>query len=228
MRRKKVQETTDDPAKFWPVPGVDGEPYPPRVQEALDLVEKETRRRKRAECEHKNRRFQATAAYYYYYYSGDTGYRRKCLDCGADVACEHPESAQRRESVRQVRFGKFREEWKCRCGHRTYRDLDTGSHSRALPVMVTVKEAGRQAGMFEQSMVRALRQELEELEEETEELLWYNDAGQLRGSIESVRSLRDWERIRQRNNAHQELRKDSPYVVSKPEDMSWIRTTKKR
>ena len=93
--------------------------------------------------------------------------------------------------------------------------------------MVTVKEAGRQAGMFEQAMVRALQREMADLEDEMEEWEYY-DEGAMRRNIESVRSLRDWERIRQRNQARQELRKDSPYVVSKPEDMSWIRTTKER
>lgn len=78
MKRKKTEDSTD-PAKFWPVPGVDGEPYPPRVQEALDLVEKETRRQKIRECEHPNR----YPTYQYWTYSGEYTHECACRDCGA-------------------------------------------------------------------------------------------------------------------------------------------------
>jgi hypothetical protein len=84
MKRKKTEET---PAKFWPVPGVDGEPYPPLVQEALDLVAKETKRLKIRECEHKGR-------YPSQVNPGWEGLHSRpyhvcaCRDCGADrIAC---------------------------------------------------------------------------------------------------------------------------------------------
>lgn len=205
MRRKKVQETTDDPAKFWPIPGVDDEPYPPRVQEALDLVEKETRRRKIQECKHEGR-FPSQV------HPGWEGLHSRpyhvcaCRDCGAErIAC--------------VPSGE--------CDYSRKRTPAYGFSYEQIPPMVTVKEAGRQAGMFEQSLVRALQREMADLEDEMEEWEYY-DEGAMRRNIESVRSLRDWERIRQRNQARQELRKNSPYVVSKREDMSWIHNAKLR
>ncbi len=112
MKRKKTEETPPDPAKFWPVPGVDGEPYPPLVQEALDLVEKETRRRKIRECEHQGR--YPTQRYLYRY--GDYEHECGCRDCGArgsgEIACLrsrecNPEiqEARRRMGLRTPVYG---------------------------------------------------------------------------------------------------------------------------
>ncbi len=115
MRRKKDPQTQPaDPAKFWPVPGVDGEPYPPLVQEALDLVEKETLRRKRASCSHTDRMFITGTRNDYY--GPRLKYRRACRDCHLVVECEHPEEAQRRERVRYHSPGNFVEFLECRCG----------------------------------------------------------------------------------------------------------------
>lgn len=115
MRRKKdPQNQPVDPAKFWPVPGVDGEPYPPRVQEALDMVAKETLRRKRAECTHENRKFISGSGQDRY--SSRVRYRRACQDCHLVVECEHPKEAQHRERVRYQSPGNFVEFWECRCG----------------------------------------------------------------------------------------------------------------
>ncbi len=88
MKRKKTEETPkpEKPAKFWPVPGVDGEPYPPLVQEALDLVEKETRRRKIRECKHEGRYPSQRYLYQYGGYEHECG----CRSCGAkggEIAC---------------------------------------------------------------------------------------------------------------------------------------------
>lgn len=89
MKRKKTEEGTpkpEKPAKFWPVPGVDGEPYPPLVQEALDLVEKETRRWKIRECKHEDR--YPTQRYLYHY--GGYEHECGCRACGAkggEIAC---------------------------------------------------------------------------------------------------------------------------------------------
>lgn len=110
MKRKKTEET---PAKFWPVPGVDGEPYPPRVQEALDLVAKETLRRKRLECKHETRIFVSAASYDY----GKTlRYQRACRDCHTPLNCEHPDNGLRRRSVEYNGGGSFLEYWECNCG----------------------------------------------------------------------------------------------------------------
>lgn len=116
MRRKKdPQNHPVDPAKFWPVPGVDGEPYPPQVQEALDLVEKETLRRKRAECTHTNRKFITGSGQDRY--GSRIRYRRACRDCHLVVECEHPKDAQHRERVKHIGNGNFIEFLECRCGH---------------------------------------------------------------------------------------------------------------
>lgn len=115
MRRKKdPQNQPIDPAKFWPVPGVDGEPYPPRVQEALDLVAKETLRRKRAECSHADRMFITGSGQDRY--GSRIRYRRACRDCHLVVTCEHPQDAQRRERVKHIGDGSFVEFLECRCG----------------------------------------------------------------------------------------------------------------
>lgn len=115
MRRKKdPQNQPVDPAKFWPVPGVDGEPYPPRVQEALDLVEKETLRHKRAECSHADRMFITGSGQDRY--GSRIRYRRACRDCHLVVECEHPQDAQRRERVKHIGDGSFVEFLECRCG----------------------------------------------------------------------------------------------------------------
>jgi hypothetical protein len=115
MRRKKDPQTQPaDPAKFWPVPGVDGEPYSPLVQEALDLVAKETLRRKRAECTHTNRKFITGSGQDRY--GSRIRYRRACRDCHLVVTCEHPEDAQHRERVKHIGNGSFIEFLECRCG----------------------------------------------------------------------------------------------------------------
>lgn len=89
MKRKKTEGTPkpEKSAKFWPVPGVDGEPYPPLVQEALDLVEKETRRRKISECKHEGR-YPAVGFVPHY---NESIHVCACRSCGAkgpkDIAC---------------------------------------------------------------------------------------------------------------------------------------------
>lgn len=113
MKRKKTEETPKS-KDFWPVPGVDGEPYPPLVQDALDRVAKETLRRKRAECSHKNRKFITGTGQDRY--GSRIRYRRACRDCHLVVDCEHPENAQHRERVKHIGDGSFLEYWECRCG----------------------------------------------------------------------------------------------------------------
>jgi hypothetical protein len=110
MKRKKTEEPS--PAKFWPVPGVDGEPYPPHVQEALDLVEKETLRRKRAECTHEHKIFITGKSDRY----SRVTYQRACRECHLVVKCEHPEKAQHLVEVRYEHSGSFLEFRECRCG----------------------------------------------------------------------------------------------------------------
>jgi len=127
MRRKKTEDTSD-PAKFWPIPGVDGEPYPPLVQEALDLVAKETLRRKRAECTHENRVFITGASRDRY---SPIRYRRACRDCHLVVRCEHPEHALTLVKSRYSRYsGGYVKASECRCGEIVAR--------RAEPVRRTV------------------------------------------------------------------------------------------
>lgn len=87
MKRSKkgtrpAQEAGTSSTNFWPVPGIDGEPYPPLVQEALDLVAAETKRRKIQECAHEGR-YPATG-YTTGYYSSEEYHVCKCRTCGAD------------------------------------------------------------------------------------------------------------------------------------------------
>lgn len=86
MKRKKTEETPE-PAKFWPVPGVDGEPYPPLVQEALDLVAKETKRLKIRECSHEDR-YPTTGFSAFYGIHAEDYHVCACRACGADrISC---------------------------------------------------------------------------------------------------------------------------------------------
>lgn len=91
MKRSKkgtrpAQEAGTSSTNFWPVPGVDGEPYPLLVQEALDLVAAETKRRKIQECAHEGR-YPATG-YATGFYSSEEYHVCKCRTCGADrISC---------------------------------------------------------------------------------------------------------------------------------------------
>jgi len=143
MKRKKTEEA---PAKFWPVPGVDGEPYPPLVQEALDLVEKETLRRKRAECKHLNRRFQAAGRSDHGY--GPFRYDRVCEDCGKRLSCEHPDNGLRRKRVEFIRNASFLEFWECNCGEMIARRVPEPTRQTGTDWLKTAEEERReQKGM---------------------------------------------------------------------------------
>lgn len=143
MKRKKTEETPQS-KDFWPVPGVDGEPYPPLVQDALDRVAKETLRRKRAECSHKNRKFITGTGQDRY--GSRIRYRRACRDCHLVVDCEHPENAQHRERVKHIGDGSFLEYWECRCGKMLAKPLEPRVRTLNFGFDYTRQDPPRQTG----------------------------------------------------------------------------------
>lgn len=234
MKRKKTEEA---PAKFWPVPGVDGEPYPPLVQEALDLVEKETLRRKRAECKHLNRRFQAAGRSDHGY--GPFRYDRVCEDCGKRLSCEHPDNGLRRKRVEFIRNVSFLEFWECNCGEMIARRVPEPTRQTGTDWLKTAEEERQTERRMSRHMKRtaehaisdpdspyavlplmaSLRRDIQEIREEAERLKPYAP-GALRTSADAgdVFVLR---------NAKGEAvimtpKEDDWY--SHESDMSWIRT----
>lgn len=176
MRRKKDPQTQPaDPAKFWPVPGVDGEPYPPLVQEALDLVAKETKRLKIRECKHEGR--YPTTRF-------DGPHRRShhvcaCRDCGADrIACipnqECDYSRRRtpnygfpyeRREERRTGTAWLKTEEQERREARTDRMVSRQIRraSTRLPLMITTDgDPGTKPGALERAITRAVERDLQE------------------------------------------------------------------
>lgn len=98
-RRTREDVPTTNDQDFWPIPGVDGVPYPEDVQAALDLVAAETKRRLQLHCEHPRRRSEMRLL---------RDYQRRhvcmCDVCDLEVPCiptqywecrEHPVRARR-------------------------------------------------------------------------------------------------------------------------------------
>lgn len=200
MKRKKTEET---PEEFWPVPGVDGEPYPPRVQEALDLVAKETLRRKRAECQHLNRTFKSRGRSDYGY--GEFRYDRVCEECGLIVSCEHPENGLHRANVRYTGSG-FLEYWKCNCGELIARCIPDRPRQTRTEWLKTEEQERREARQLKQAAERRTPHE----------------RGALRKSVAVSSAELDRERIRQRNLVRRAARQSLPSVLSDPEGESLL------
>lgn len=213
MKRKKM-EATPESKDFWPIPGVDGEPYPPLVQEALDRVAKETLRRKRAECTHEDLMWIAGGREHRY---GDLGYRRACRDCHLVVPCEHPEDGQYRRAVKYISAGRFMEFSDCRCGHTTakYHEPKKPEEPKLRTPVYGFDYASRPDAMVSRQLKRAV------------ERAQPYDQGALRRSINRTAEERDWERIRQRNLARRALQAKLPQVITDPDrapDLTWVRT----
>lgn len=197
MKRKKTEES---PAEFWPIPGVDGEPYPPLVQEALDLVAKETFRRKRMECKHLDRKFITGAS--------GVNYRRACRDCHLVVDCEHPEEAQRRQSVRYIGDGVFLEYRECRCGKLIARRVPEHTRQTGTEWLKTAEQERRED--------RRVSRQLRRLQEETARLRPYTKGTMITsGEVFLVHNARG-----------------EPVVMVPAEDrapdLSWVRTMQGR
>lgn len=81
-RRTREDVPTTNDQDFWPIPGVDGVPYPEAVQASLDLVAAETKRRLQLQCEHPRRRAEMRLL---------RDYQRRhvcmCDVCDSDVPC---------------------------------------------------------------------------------------------------------------------------------------------
>lgn len=215
MKRKKMEETPES-KDFWPVPGVDGEPYPPLVQDALDLVEKETLRRKRAECTHANRKFITGSGQDRY--GMRIGYRRACRDCGLVVSCEHPEYAQRRDSVKYIGPGSYVEFWDCRCGERIAKRLKP-ERKTGTDWLKTAEEERREArrdGMVSRQIRRAAERGFSDLDRDLQECLERGPyrQGALAHNTESF-VLR---------NANGEMVLQMSEEEDRAPDLSWVRT----
>jgi hypothetical protein len=166
MRRKKDPQTQPvDPAKFWPVPGVDGEPYPPRVQEALDLVEKETKRLKIRECKHEGR-FPSQV------HPGWEGLHSRpyhvcaCRDCGAErIACV-PNQECDYSKRRTPNYGFSYERREARTDRMVSRQIKRASET--IPVMLKLDhDPGTKPGAMERAMLRAMERDLQDRLRET-------------------------------------------------------------
>lgn len=204
MKRKKM-EATPESKDFWPIPGVDGEPYPPLVQDALDLVEKETLRRKRAECKHEDRKWITGTVQGYY--SSRTQYRRACRDCHLVVPCEHPEEATYRRAIKYISAGRYMEFWDCRCGHTTakYHEPKKPEEPKLRTPVYGFDYERHPDAMVSRKLNRAI------------ERAQPYDQGALRRSINRTAEERDWERIQRRNTARRAAQKGLPQVLSNPE-----------
>ena len=181
MRRKKDPQTQPvDPAKFWPVPGVDGEPYPPRVQEALDLIAAETKRLKIRECKHEGR-------YPTHVTPGWEGLHSRpyhvcaCRDCGAErIACipnqecdysrrrtpnygfpyERREAPPRRTGTDWLKTEE-QEQREARTDRMVSRQIRRAS--TRLPLMITTDgDPGTKPGALERAITRAVERDLQE------------------------------------------------------------------
>lgn len=225
MKRKRK----DNPEDFWPVEGIDY-PYPEEVQKALDLVEAETTRIKRAECAH---RFD--------------NYIPMLNDDGRTIAkvwrCDKCGMKRRGEPV----TGGMRTQIYGFPYERT---------STALPIVITtgspdpVRDVGgvlmvNAEGSFASSLAAEIAEDMEEMDRDMREMrremdrdMWEmardmermrpHQEGQLRRSISVTAQELDWERVKARNRARQATRTRFTSVISDPDDMSWIKTTNKR
>lgn len=221
MKRKRK----DNSEEFWPVEGIDY-PYPEEVQKALDLVEAETTRVKRAECAH---RFD--------------NYTPMLNDDGRTIAkvwrCDKCGMTRRGEAVtgrmRTPAYGF------------TYEGPPT-----SLPIMITTSSSDlggvlmvNAEGSFTSSLAAEIARDMEEMDRDMREMRREMDRdmremardmermrpyreGNLRRSISVSSEELDWERVKARNRARQAARMRLPSVISDPDDMSWIKTTNKR
>lgn len=182
MKWKKVEGENPESSGFWPVPGVDGEPYPPRVQDALDLIAEETKRREIRECKHEGR-FPTTRF--------DGPHRRShhvcaCRDCGADrIACipnqecdysrrrtpnygfeyERREEPQRRTDTAWLKTEE-QERREARTDRMVSRQLKRASDS--IPVMLKLDhDPGTKPGAMERALLRSIEMDLQERLRET-------------------------------------------------------------
>jgi hypothetical protein len=234
MKRKKTKEETEP--KFWPIPGVDGEPYPPLVQEALDLVEKETLRRKRTECKHLNRRFQAAGRSDHGY--GRFRYDRMCEDCGMRVSCEHPDDGLRRQRVEHVGGGSFLEFWECNCGKMIARRVPERTRQTGTDWLKTADQERRELKR-DRRIARQISQAAEDaVSDSSSPAALLPIMGELERDIRALKEEADWLQpygkgtlltsgeVFMVHNAKGEavimVPKDDQY--SHESDMSWIRT----
>lgn len=245
MKRKKTEESTD-PTKFWPIPGVDGEPYAPRVQEALDLVAKETLRRKRAECTHTDRMWITGGREHRY---ENLQYRRACRDCHLVVTCEHPENGRRAKYARgdmvfsECRCGKLiasRPEVKPRMQTPVYGfEYERKTGTAWLKTEDEERREARTDRMMSRQINRASTRlpimvslprdpgtkpgALERAMRESAR----REPGAMRRSVKPTTEELDRERVRQRNLARQALQAKLPQVITDPDrapDLTWVRT----
>ena len=205
MKRKKMEGETPESPGFWPVPGVDGEPYPPRVQDALDLIAEETKRLKIRECKHEGR-FPSQV------HPGWEGLHSRpyhvcaCRDCGAErIACLT--------------------DWECDYSRRRTPNYGFEYERREEPqprtdtAWLKTREQKQREARMDLMVARQIKRAAERMRPYEE--------GALRKSITPSPEELDRERVRQRNLARRAARDGLPNVITNPDqapDLTWIRT----
>lgn len=133
MRRRRPRANGED---FWPVEGIDY-PYPAHVQEALDLVERETLRLKRANCDHHFDSFRIQR-------NDDGRVMAKVYECA------HCGTLRKvgRDWVRTPVYGL---------------PYERRSPYREVPISIRMEDPGRKPGAFEEALSRAMEREFQDL-----------------------------------------------------------------